>query len=286
MMTLSDIRAVMAGRDLKPGYTVNYTESRHGDVQIEARDESGSLVWRKWNCESDFDSELLRNVEYFSTPKAQADIERADAEKQAHALRCDAMFYMSAGEMPLMSDFTDEQILAEVELMNSEEIGVTAAAILRTAQMLQSPEQILAVELDMNEVVMFQENGLDVLRHACKDDTEAMAIFAALERIMDGSHPNAAALLYDEAHAINYVVDAVAEGAAHLDGFIVVRNGAEYLKEWNVPSVYTLNPLRAAWYSEGDKERGYIKQFCRTGDVIEPLSDAIKRVYAMACKAA
>lgn len=285
-MTYSEIKALFDAVTMKEGFTVAFNRDKYDGVQVEIRNAEGGLEWRMWSYEEDFMSALTTEMARYCDV---VDVARTEEENTAYRLRTDAMFYMSTGEAPLFSDFTMEQILDDVAVMQSEEIGNTAAAILRTAQMLQSPNQSIAVEVDMSEVIVFQENGADILRHTCKDDAEALAIFTALDQLIEGVHLNIADLLWEEAHAINYIVDAVKDGAARLDG-AVIRNTKTglYLRQWGVPSEYTLNPLLANWYTPKMIERGAVKQFCRVddGDVIEPLSDAIKRVYALACKAA
>lgn len=71
-MNIEQVKAIIANVTMKrEGYTFSTSVDKYDTVHIELRDETGSLVWRKMSCESDFEYELTKTLEYY-TVKAQA----------------------------------------------------------------------------------------------------------------------------------------------------------------------------------------------------------------------
>jgi len=85
---------------------------------------------------------------------------------------------------------------------------------------------------------------------------------------------------HDEALAINYVLDAMPDGAGSLNGYVVQHAGGTFHKvcERN----WTHNPLQASYFSPEDHQQGRMKQFCMNGEKIVRLGDACCSVAGQA----
>lgn len=81
---------------------------------------------------------------------------------------------------------------------------------------------------------------------------------------------------HDEALAINYVLDAMPDGAGSLNGYVVQHAKGTFHKvcERN----WTHNPLQASYFSPEDHQQGRMKQFCMNGEKIVRLGDACRAV--------
>lgn len=81
---------------------------------------------------------------------------------------------------------------------------------------------------------------------------------------------------HDEALAINYVLDAMPDGAGSLNGYVVQHAKGTFHKvcERN----WTHNPLQASYFSPEDHQQGRMKQFCMNGETIVRLGDACRSV--------
>lgn len=85
---------------------------------------------------------------------------------------------------------------------------------------------------------------------------------------------------HDEALAINYVLDAMPEGAGSLNGYVVQHAEGTFhnVSERN----WTHNPLQASYFSPHDHQQGRMKQFCMNGEKIVRLGDACRSVAGQA----
>lgn len=81
---------------------------------------------------------------------------------------------------------------------------------------------------------------------------------------------------HDEALAINYVLDAMPDGAGSLNGYVVQHAEGTFhnVSERN----RTHNPLQASYFSPHDHQQGRMKQFCMNGEKIVRLGDACRSV--------
>ncbi len=77
---------------------------------------------------------------------------------------------------------------------------------------------------------------------------------------------------HDEALAINYVLDAMPDGAGSLNGYVVQHAKGTFHKVCE--SNRTYNPLQASYFSPEDHQQGRMKQFCMNGEKIVRLGDA------------
>lgn len=85
---------------------------------------------------------------------------------------------------------------------------------------------------------------------------------------------------HDEALAINYVLDAMPDGAGSLNGYVVQHAKGTFhnVSERN----WTHNPLQASYFSPHDHQQGRMKQFCMNGEKIVRLGDACRSVAGQA----
>jgi len=81
---------------------------------------------------------------------------------------------------------------------------------------------------------------------------------------------------HDEALAINYVLDAMPDGAGSLNGYVVQHAEGTFHKVCE--SKRTHNPLQASYFSPEDHQQGRMKQFCMNGERIVRLGDACRSV--------
>lgn len=66
--TLDSIKKVVGGYTLKPRYKAVVTAEAHESVKVEIRDneDGGSLAWRGYSFESEFDSKLRNELAWAS----------------------------------------------------------------------------------------------------------------------------------------------------------------------------------------------------------------------------
>jgi len=66
--TLGSVKQVVSGYVLKPRYRVVVTAEAHDSVKVEIRDneDGGSLAWRGYSFERDFDSKLRQELGWAS----------------------------------------------------------------------------------------------------------------------------------------------------------------------------------------------------------------------------
>lgn len=81
---------------------------------------------------------------------------------------------------------------------------------------------------------------------------------------------------HEEALAINYVLDAMPDGAGSLNGYVVQHAKGTFHKVCE--SNRTYNPLQASYFSPEDHQQGRMKQFCMNGEKIVRLGDACRAV--------
>ena len=129
-MTYDDITAKINAFTLKDGVTVKYNFDQYGSTQVELREESGSLIWRGWSFEADFAFYLDRELDRYGVSKSAEEIAEQQAAARASRLRNDAIFCQDNGyEALIYSDFTREEIDAEIAAMNRDLAAVEAYCV-------------------------------------------------------------------------------------------------------------------------------------------------------------
>lgn len=129
-MTNDKITLLVNSYTLKADRKLSYHYDQYGSTQVEIRDASGSLCWRGWSYETDFEFYLTQALDNNGVKKSDDEIAEAVAAQRAHKLRNDAIFFADHGfadEFILnLSDFTREEIEAEIAVMNAELAAITA----------------------------------------------------------------------------------------------------------------------------------------------------------------
>lgn len=127
-MTYDEITAKVNAFALKEGVTVSYRFDQYGSTQVEFRNDA--LIWRGWSFESDFAYYLDRELDRLGVKKSDAEIAALEAAARANRLRNDAIFCQDNGYGALMfSEFTKEEIDAEIAVMNRELAAVEAYCV-------------------------------------------------------------------------------------------------------------------------------------------------------------
>ncbi|EIS2778911.1 hypothetical protein LZH03_002797 [Salmonella enterica subsp. enterica serovar Typhimurium] len=124
-MTHDQIVAMVGKYNIKADRAVSYNFDKYGSTQVEIREiDGGSLIWRAWSYESNFENVLESALDHSGTLKTADEIAEQEAAARAQKLRNDAIFFEVHGfedEFILnLSDFTREEIEAEIVAMNAE----------------------------------------------------------------------------------------------------------------------------------------------------------------------
>lgn len=122
-MTYDEITAKVNAYTLKDGITVKYNFDQYGSTQVEFRNDA--LIWRGWSFETNFAYYLDRELAIVGVKKSDAEI-----AARANRLRNDAIFVQDNGYGALMfSEFTKEEIDAEIAVMNRDLAAVEAYCV-------------------------------------------------------------------------------------------------------------------------------------------------------------
>ncbi|AFO71181.1 hypothetical protein CHI_71 [Chivirus chi] len=132
-MTHDQIVAMVGKYNIKADRAVSYNYDVYGSTQVEIREvDGGSLIWRAWSYESNFENVLESALDHSGTLKTAEEIAEQAAAARSQKLRNDAMFFEVHGfedDFILnLSDFTREEIEAEIIAMNAELNAASADA--------------------------------------------------------------------------------------------------------------------------------------------------------------
>lgn len=124
----------MVGKyNIKADRAVSYNFDKYGSTQVEIREvDGGSLIWRAWSYESNFENVLESALDHSGVLKTADEIAEQEAAARAQRLRTDAIFFDVHGfedDFILnLSDFTRAEIEAEIIAMNAELNAASANA--------------------------------------------------------------------------------------------------------------------------------------------------------------
>ncbi|EBW4069002.1 hypothetical protein DPF68_21660 [Salmonella enterica subsp. enterica serovar Typhimurium] len=132
-MTHDQIVAMVGKYNIKADRAVSYHFDKYGSTQVEIREvDGGSLIWRAWSYESNFENVLESALDHSGTLKTADEIAEQEAAARAQKLRNDAIFFEVHGfedDFILnLSDFTRAEIEAEIIAMNAELNAASADA--------------------------------------------------------------------------------------------------------------------------------------------------------------
>lgn len=132
-MTHDQIVAMVGKYNIKADRAVSYNFDKYGSTQVEIREvDGGSLIWRAWSYESNFENVLESALDHSGVLKSAEEIAEQAAAARSQKLRNDAIFFEVHGfedEFILnLSDFTREEIEAEIIAMNAELNAASADA--------------------------------------------------------------------------------------------------------------------------------------------------------------
>uniref|UniRef100_A0AB39C1D1 Uncharacterized protein n=1 Tax=Salmonella phage PMBT19 TaxID=3229743 RepID=A0AB39C1D1_9CAUD len=132
-MTHDQIVAMVGKYNIKADRAVSYNYDVYGSTQVEIREvDGGSLIWRGWSYESNFENVLESALDHSGVLKTADEIAEQAAAARAQKLRTDAIFFEVHGfedDFILnLSDFTREEIEAEIIAMNAELNAASADA--------------------------------------------------------------------------------------------------------------------------------------------------------------
>lgn len=132
-MTHDQIVAMVGKYNIKADRAVSYNFDKYGSTQVEIREvDGGSLIWRAWSYESNFENVLESALDHSGTLKTADEIAEQEAAARAQKLRNDAIFFEVHGfedDLILnLSDFTRAEIEAEIIAMNAELNAASADA--------------------------------------------------------------------------------------------------------------------------------------------------------------
>lgn len=132
-MTHDQIVAMVGKYNIKADRAVSYNFDKYGSTQVEIREvDGGSLIWRAWSYESNFENVLESALDHSGTLKTADEIAEQEAAARAQKLRNDAIFFEVHGfedDFILnLSDFTRAEIEAEIIAMNAELNAASADA--------------------------------------------------------------------------------------------------------------------------------------------------------------
>ncbi|EAX8474231.1 hypothetical protein AH421_16715 [Salmonella enterica] len=132
-MTHDQIVAMVGKYNIKADRAVSYNFDKYGSTQVEIREvDGGSLIWRAWSYESNFENVLESALDHSGVLKTAEEIAEQAAAARSQKLRNDAIFFEVHGfedEFILnLSDFTREEIEAEIIAMNAELNAASADA--------------------------------------------------------------------------------------------------------------------------------------------------------------
>ncbi|EIR2036989.1 hypothetical protein LWN48_001739 [Salmonella enterica] len=132
-MTHDQIVAMVGKYNIKADRAVSYNFDKYGSTQVEIREvDGGSLIWRGWSYESNFENVLESALDHSGVLKTADEIAEQAAAARAQKLRTDAIFFEVHGfedDFILnLSDFTREEIEAEIIAMNAELNAASADA--------------------------------------------------------------------------------------------------------------------------------------------------------------
>ncbi|EBH6335533.1 hypothetical protein CQ192_21170 [Salmonella enterica] len=132
-MTHDQIVAMVGKYNIKSDRAVSYNFDKYGSTQVEIREvDGGSLIWRAWSYESNFENVLESALDHSGVLKTADEIAEQEAAARAQKLRNDAMFFEVHGfedDFILnLSDFTRAEIEAEIIAMNAELNAASANA--------------------------------------------------------------------------------------------------------------------------------------------------------------
>ncbi|HGJ6230596.1 TPA: hypothetical protein ACJXJT_004448 [Salmonella enterica subsp. enterica serovar Infantis] len=124
-MTHDQIVAMVGKYNIKADRAVSYNFDKYGSTQVEIREvDGGSLIWRAWSYESNFENVLESALDHSGKLKTADEIAEQEAAARAQKLRNDAIFFEVHGfedDFILnLSDFTRAEIEAEIIAMNAE----------------------------------------------------------------------------------------------------------------------------------------------------------------------
>lgn len=133
-MTHDQIVAMVGKYNIKSDRAVSYNFDKYGSTQVEIREvDGGSLIWRAWSYESNFENVLESALDHSGTLKTADEIAEQEAAARAQKLRNDAIFFEVHGfedDFILnLSDFTRAEIEAEIIAMNAELNAASADAV-------------------------------------------------------------------------------------------------------------------------------------------------------------
>ncbi|ENY5930383.1 hypothetical protein ACFX8F_004615, partial [Salmonella enterica subsp. enterica serovar Bredeney] len=132
-MTHDQIVAMVGKYNIKADRAVSYNFDKYGSTQVEIREvDGGSLIWRAWSYESNFENVLESALDHSGVLKTAEEIAEQEAAARAQRLRTDAIFFDVHGfedDFILnLSDFTRAEIEAEIIAMNAELNAASANA--------------------------------------------------------------------------------------------------------------------------------------------------------------
>lgn len=132
-MTHDQIVAMVGKYNIKADRAVSYNYDVYGSTQVEIREvDGGSLIWRAWSYETNFENVLESALDHSGTLKTAEEIAEQAAAARSQKLRNDAMFFEVHGfedDFILnLSDFTRAEIEAEIIAMNAELNAASADA--------------------------------------------------------------------------------------------------------------------------------------------------------------
>lgn len=132
-MTHDQIVAMVGKYNIKADRAVSYNFDKYGSTQVEIREvDGGSLIWRAWSYESNFENVLESALDHSGTLKTADEIAEQEAAARAQKLRNDAIFFEVHGfedDFILnLSDFTRAEIEAEIIAMKAELNAASADA--------------------------------------------------------------------------------------------------------------------------------------------------------------
>lgn len=132
-MTHDQIVAMVGKYNIKADRAVSYNFDKYGSTQVEIREvDGGSLIWRAWSYESNFENVLESALDHSGVLKTADEIAEQEAAARAQRLRTDAIFFDVHGfedDFILnLSDFTRAEIEAEIIAMNAELNAASADA--------------------------------------------------------------------------------------------------------------------------------------------------------------
>lgn len=132
-MTHDQIVAMVGKYNIKDDRAVSYNFDKYGSTQVEIREvDGGSLIWRAWSYESNFENVLESALDHSGVLKTADEIAEQEAAARAQRLRTDAIFFDVHGfedDFILnLSDFTRAEIEAEIIAMNAELNAASANA--------------------------------------------------------------------------------------------------------------------------------------------------------------